>query len=110
MEQYRGAHHTIAAAIEAGHLGDELRSIANALNDRFAVLARLRAEHTLARIKVGGRVAIGADAQPQYLRGLTGEVHEIDGDMVVVCLGAPVGKFRSGHVRCAAELLEPLAT
>jgi hypothetical protein len=55
-------------------------------------------------------VAIGAEAQPKYLRGMTGKVHEIDGEVVVVCLGAPVGKFKSGHVRCPAELLVPLVT
>jgi hypothetical protein len=64
----------------------------------------------LQNITVGTRVAIGSEAQPKYLRGMTGEVHEIDGNTVVVCLGAPVGKFKSGHVRCPAELLVPLKT
>lgn len=99
-----------AARIEAGELDDELHAIADALNARFALLARLRTERALARIKVGSRVIIGADAQPKYLRGMTGEVHDIDGDVVVVCLGGAVGKFKSGHVRCPAELLIPLST
>lgn len=99
---------SIAARTEAGELDAELCSIAEALNGRFAELARLRAERTLAQIGIGSRVIIGADAQPKHLRGMTGEVHEIDGDVVVVCLGGPVGKFKSGHVRCPPELLTPL--
>jgi hypothetical protein len=62
------------------------------------------------QLHVGGRVTIGATAQPKYLRGQTGEVHEIDGDMAVVCLDTPVGRFTSGHVRCPVELLVPAGT
>jgi hypothetical protein len=101
---------TVALAIEAGALDDELPAIAAAINARWAELARLRVEHALKHITVGARVTIGAEAQPKYLRGLTGEVHEIDGEVAVVCLGAPIGKFKSGHVRCPAELLVPLKT
>lgn len=101
---------TIASAIEAGALDDDLRPIAAAIEARWAELARLRVGRALQNITVGTRVAIGSEAQPKYLRGMTGEVHEIDGNTVVVCLGAPVGKFKSGHVRCPAELLVPLKT
>jgi hypothetical protein len=100
----------VARAIEAGALDDELPAIAAAINARWAEHARLRVERALKHITVGTRVAIGAEAQPKYLRGMTGEVHEIDGEVAVICLGAPVGKFKSGHVRCPAELLVPLET
>lgn len=100
----------IAEAIRAGKIDSELHRLANAINDRHGELARLRRARALAGLHVGGRVMIGATAQPKYLRGQTGEVHEIDGDMAVVCLDTPVGRFTSGHVRCPAELLVPDGT
>jgi len=100
----------VAQAIEAGALDDGLRAIAAAIEARWAELARLRVGRALQDITVGMRVAVGSEAQPKYLRGMTGEVHEIDGGVVVVCLGAPTGKFKSGHVRCPAELLVTIET
>ena len=100
----------VTQAIEAGALDDELTAIAGALNARWAEQARQRVELALQNITIGTRVAIGADAQPKYLRGITGEVHEVDGEVAVVCLGTPIGKFKSGHVRCPVELLIPLGT
>ena len=100
----------VTQAIEAGALDAELTASAGALNARWEEQARQRVERALEHITVGTRVAIGAEAQPKYLRGMTGEVHEIDGGVAVVCLGAPIGKFKSGHVRCPAELLIPLGT
>ena len=100
----------VTMAIEAGDLDDELTAIAGALNARWAEQARQRVERALQSITIGTRVAIGAEAQPKYLRGMTGEVHEVDGEVAVVCLGAPIGKFKSGHVRCPVELLVPLGT
>jgi hypothetical protein len=45
---------------------------------------------------------------PQYLRGTTGEIHELADNLVTVCLDTPVGKFTSGHIRCSPEMLEPI--
>ncbi len=56
-----------------------------------------------------GRVRIGNTAKPQYLRGLTGEVHEIHNDFVLVCFDEPVGRFTDGHISCPPQLLEPIA-
>jgi len=78
-----------------------------AINDRMADLQRIKTERALAHLSVGARVIITSSAKPQYLRGQTGEVHDIDGDTVIVCLDKPLGKFRSGHVRCAPSLLMP---
>ncbi|MFN2503665.1 MAG: hypothetical protein ABR540_05430 [Acidimicrobiales bacterium] len=46
---------------------------------------------------------------PRYLHGCCGEVHDIDGDHVVVCLDVPVGRFSSGHVRCYPLALERIS-
>jgi hypothetical protein len=100
--------HEIAAAIAAGSLDGGIPVLIDAINDRNAVIARLRYEEARERIVLNGRVRIKDSATPQYLRGLVGEVHGFAGDRVIVCLGEPVGKFKSGHVECAPELLEPL--
>jgi hypothetical protein len=52
------------------------------------------------------RVCIGDQVKPQYLRGETGTIHEIDGDVVVVYLDRAVGKFTSRHTSCSPEMLE----
>jgi hypothetical protein len=109
-----GAHatlaraHEIAAAIAVGSLDGGIPVLIDAINARNDVIRRLRYDTARERIVLNGRVRIADSASPQYLRGLVGEVHGFEGDRVVVCLGEPVGKFKSGHVECSPELLEPL--
>lgn len=99
----------LAAALVAGQLDDALGLVIDAVNLRTRAIARERKEAALDRLVLHGRVRIADTARPQYLRGATGEIHELEEDLVVVCLDAPVGKFRSGHVRTSPELLEPIA-
>jgi len=47
---------------------------------------------------------IGGQAKPQYIRGETGTVHELNDDYVVVLLDRVVGKFTSRHLRRAPEI------
>ncbi len=101
---------SVAEQVRQGLLDDLLPELIDAINARTAELARLRTERALERLSVGSRVVISGEAKPQYLRGQSGEVHEIDGDVVVVCLDTPVGRFTSGHVRCPPGLLVPLGT
>lgn len=110
MGEGRATEGRIAAAITAGELDDELPAIAAAINLRYAAIDRARTARALTYLHVGARVVIGTTAKPKYLRGLTGEVHEIVGDDAVVCLDTPVGRFTSGHIRCPVALLEPLRT
>jgi len=95
-------------AISSGQLDSALPPLIEAINARVATLARLRHQAAAERIVLHGRVRVSNSAKPQYLRGLVGEVHELDGDDVVVCLDEPVGRFTSGHIRCSPELLEPI--
>jgi hypothetical protein len=99
---------TLADQVRAGTHDAELAGLIDAINARTGELAKLRTAQALARLSLHRRVVISADAKPQYLRGQTGEIHEIDGDIVVVCLDKPVGRFTSGHVRCPPGLLVPL--
>jgi hypothetical protein len=94
--------------VRAGNHDAELLALIDAINARTGELAKLRTAQAIARLSLHRRVVISADAKPQYLRGQTGEIHEIDGDIVVVCLDKPVGRFTSGHVRCPPGLLVPL--
>ena len=70
------------------------------------VLADLKLRQSLARTSVGARVRLNANVNPRYLQGQHGEVHDIDGEHVVVCLDVPVGRFTSGHIRCSPLSLD----
>ena len=98
----------LAGAVVAGQLDDALGALIDAINLRTHAIARHRRDTALARLAVGARVRFANTAKPQYLRGVTGEIHELYEDLVVVCLDEPLGKFRSGHVRASPELLEGL--
>ena len=95
-------------ALETGRLDPELSRIIDVINDRTTTIARERTEAAFARLALHDRVMISGQAKPQYLRGETGEVHEFDGDFVIILLDRVVGKFTSRHLRCAPELVEPL--
>jgi hypothetical protein len=57
-------------------------------------------------LNLNDRVRVGDNAKPQYIRGETGTVHELNDDYVVVLLDRAVGKFTSRHLRCAPEMVE----
>jgi len=95
-------------ALETGLLDPELSGIIDVINERTTTIARERTEAAFARLALHDRVMISGQAKPQYLRGETGEVHEFDGDFVIILLDRVVGKFTSRHLRCAPELVEPL--
>ena len=69
----------------------------------------LRTRRALAQLSVGTRVRLNNTVSPRYLHGCCGEVHDIDGEHVVVCLDVPVGRFSSGHVRCSPLALERIS-
>ena len=98
----------LAEQILAGELDDGLPLIVTAINSRMATRDKQRQREAMERLVVHSRVRIGKTAKPQYLRGLTGEIHEIHADFVVVCLDKPVGRFADGHLRCPPQLLQPI--
>jgi hypothetical protein len=84
-----------------GELDGQLPALIDAINQRARTLSDLQLRDSLAQLSVGARVRINSTVSPRYLQGQCGEVHDIDGDHVVVCLDTPTGRFTSGHIRCA---------
>jgi hypothetical protein len=94
-------------ALGTGQLDDDLTAIIDVINERTATIAHNRTQAALAKLRLHDRVQIGSRAKPQYIRGETGTVHELNDDYVVVLLDRVVGKFKSRHLRCAPEMVEP---
>lgn len=93
-------------AIAAGLLDDDMAVVIDAVNRRIATVADERRRAALATFALNDRVRFASNAKPQYLQGATGAIHELYDDKIVVCLDRPLGKFKSGHVRCPPEVLE----
>jgi hypothetical protein len=96
----------LGRAIGAGLLDNDMWVVIEAVNRRMAVVDEQRTQRALAAFALHDRVRFADNAKPQYLRGATGEIHEFYEDKIVVCLDRPLGKFKSGHVRCPPEVLE----
>ncbi len=96
----------LIARIRDGQLDGQLPALIDVINQRARVLAGLKLRQSLARISVGARVRLNANVNPRYLQGQHGEVHDVDGEHVVVCLDVPVGRFTSGHIRCSPLSLD----
>ena len=94
-------------ALESGQLDGDSTQLIDVINERTSTIARNRTQAALARLTLHDRVRIGNRAKPQYIRGETGTIHELDDDYVVVLLDRVVGKFTSRHLRCAPEMVEP---
>lgn len=99
----------LLSALRRGQLDDDLREIIDNINVRTAAIGRERIQSAMARLALHARVRFDDRVKPQYLRGLTGEIHEISDDRVLVCLDTPTGRFTDGHVQCSPEMLEPIA-
>ena len=59
-------------------------------------------------LNVGDRVRINHHANPRYLHGIHGVVVELDEHTAVVCVHRPVGRFKSGEIRCPPLVLDRL--
>ena len=79
---------------------NDIRAVGQALNATHLIGGSVR--------KVGDRVRITGDISPRYLAGLDGTVIELD-DHASVRLERPVGRFRSGLVRCPPLALEKVS-
>ncbi|MDP9074656.1 MAG: hypothetical protein M3N98_10870 [Actinomycetota bacterium] len=98
----------IVSRISGGDLDDDLDKLIVAMNGRVRVLDAMATSRARLRLHIGDRVRLNDKVSPRYLIGQTGEIHEITDDYIVVCLDHPVGRFKSGHIRCAPTGLEPL--
>ena len=98
----------LLSAFRRGQLDADMREIIDNINVRTETIARERTQSAMARLALHTRVRFDDRVTPQYLRGLTGEIHEITDGRVLVCLDTPVGRFTDGHVRCSPEMLGPI--
>jgi hypothetical protein len=54
-------------------------------------------------------VGITEEIRPRYLAGMDGHVAEIDDHAVTVRLAFPIGRFKSGRVRCPPLALKKVS-
>lgn len=94
--------------IAAGELDAHLVAIAEAVRARHDLLHTVSSQKALAMLNVGDRVRINRQATPRYLHGVHGVVVEIDGHTAVVCVHRPIGRFKSGEIRCPPLVLDRL--
>jgi hypothetical protein len=93
-------------AIAAGELDHHLTALADAVHARRHLLNTVRSATALAELCVGDVVRINHTVSPRYLHGAHGTIVEVDDRTATVQLQRPVGRFRSGQVRCPALALD----
>ncbi len=94
--------------IVAGALDHHLVAIADAIYARRELLETVNSAKALAMLTVGDRVRINHNASPRYLHGVHGVVVELDQHTATVCVHRPVGRFKSGEIRCPPLVLDRL--
>lgn len=94
--------------IAAGELDPHLTAIADAIHARHSLVQTITAAKALAMLNVGDRVRINHHASPRYLHGIQGNVVELDEHTATVCVHRPIGRFKSGEIRCPALVLDRL--
>src|SRR4051794_6480938 len=102
------AQRALLSAIAGGELDDHLGALAAAIDARRHLLHTVDSSNRLATLRVGDRVRINDRVSPRYLAGLDATVIEIDDHAAMIRLEFPVGRFKSGRVRCPPLTLEKL--
>ena len=95
-------------AIARGELDDHLVALADAIHARRELLHTIRSAEAIAELSVGDPVRLNRQVRPRYLYGEFGMVIDRDDYAVTVRLLRPVGRFRTGEVRCPPLVLEKL--
>jgi hypothetical protein len=94
--------------IAAGVLDAHLVAIGDAVSARHELLHTITSHKALAMLNVGDRVRINRHVSPRYLQGIQGVVVEVDQHAAVVRMHRPVGRFKSGEIRCPPLALDRL--
>ncbi len=94
--------------IASGELDAHLVAIGEAVRARHELLHTVCSQKALAMLSVGDRVRINRHASPRYLHGIQGVVVDLDQHAAVVCVHRPVGRFKSGEIRCPPLVLDRL--
>ncbi len=95
-------------AIAAGELDAHLVAIADAVHARRALLHTVRSATAIAELCLGDFVRINRNVRPGYLHGEYGVIIELDDHAATVRLLRPIGRFRSGELRCPPLALDKL--
>jgi hypothetical protein len=95
--------------IAAGALDPHLVAIADAVRARRELLHTITSHKALAMLSVGDPVQINHHASPRYLHGVHGVVVEVDHHAAVVRVHRPIGRFKSGEIRCPPLALDRLS-
>jgi hypothetical protein len=103
-----GAERSLLDAIAAGELDGHLVALADAIHARRELLHTVRSAAAMAELSVGDPVRFNRQVRPRYLHGEIGIVVDRDDHTAVVRLLRPVGRFRSGEIRCPPLLLDKL--
>jgi hypothetical protein len=89
-------------------LDDHLVAIAEAIHARHELLHTINSQKPLAMLTVGDRVRINHHASLRYLHGTHGVITELDSHTALVCVHRPIGRFKSGEIRCPPLVLDRL--
>jgi hypothetical protein len=111
-EPPRAAERLLLDQIAAGALDPHLVAIGDAVRARYELLHTITSHKALAMLNVGDTVQINQHARPRYLHGIHGVVVELDQHTAVVRVHRPIGRFKSGEIRCpplALDRLNPAA-
>ena len=100
---------SLLEAIADGDLDDHLGALAAAIEARRRLLHTIDSSHALATLCVGDRVRITDEISPRYLAGLDATVIELDDHAATIRLALPIGRFKSGRVRCPPLALEKVS-
>ena len=95
--------------IASGELDPHLTAIAEAIRARYELLQTIGSAKALAQLGVGDRVRINHHASPRYLHGIHGTIIHLDDQAATVCVHRPVGRFKSGEIRCPPLVLDRLS-
>ena len=95
-------------AIAAGELDEHLVALADAVHARRVLLHTVGSANALAELCIGDPVRINDNVRPAYLHGEHGVIIDLHDRAVTVRLRRPVGRFRSGEVRCPPLALDKL--
>jgi hypothetical protein len=95
--------------IAAGALDDHLVAVADAIRARLDLLQTISSAKALSLLNVGDHVRINHHASPRYLHGALGVVISVDDHTATIRISRPVGRFRSGEIRCPPLVLDRLA-
>lgn len=94
--------------IAAGVLDMHLAAISDAIHARRELLHTISSAKALTMLNVGDRVRINHRARPRGLHGVQGRVIDVDERTVTVCTDRPLGRFKTGAIRCPPLALDRL--